>query len=245
MRVISETPLAYRDLDTRLGGLLYQDEALSGPRPGILLVHGGAGLDDHAKDQARRYAALGYVVHACDMFGPGVAGDRERVIACLTALRDDPALLVRRVRAGLAALSDAPDTDGRVAAVGFCFGGLAVLALARAGERLAGVASIHGSLATNRPAEPGSVRARVLVCHGALDPHVPLDHVTAFADEMNQARADWQLIMYGGALHGFTHSRASAGHVPGVGYDPLADARSFAATRDFLADAFAGSAGES
>lgn len=242
--MISETPLAYRDLGTRLNGVLYRDEAGSGPRPGILLVHGGAGLDEHAKGQARRYAALGYVVHACDMFGPGVAGDRERVIACLTALRDDPALLVRRGRAGLAALCDAPDTDGRVAAVGFCFGGLAVLALARAGERLAGVASIHGSLATSRPAEPGSVRARVLVCHGALDPHVPLDHVTAFADEMNRAAADWQLIMYGGALHGFTHSRAG-GHVPGVGYDPLADARSFAATRDFLAEAFAGSAGAS
>jgi dienelactone hydrolase len=238
VRVISETPLAYRDLETPLSGLLYRDEAPSGPRPGILLVHGGAGLDDHAKDQGRRYAALGYVVHACDMFGPGVAGDRERVIACLTGLRDDPALLVRRGRAGLAALSDDPDTDGRLAAVGFCFGGLAVLALARAGERLAGVASIHGSLATSRPAEPGSVRARVLVCHGALDPHVPLDHVTAFADEMNRAGADWQLIMYGGALHGFTHSRAVPGAIPGVGYDPLADARSFAATRDFLAEAF-------
>jgi dienelactone hydrolase len=71
-----------------------------------------------------------------------------------------------------------------------------------------------------------------------------LAHVTAFADEMNRAAADWQLIMYGGALHGFTHSRAG-GHVPGVGYDPLADARSFAATRDFLAEAFAGSAGAS
>jgi dienelactone hydrolase len=240
--VISESFLAYRDLDTQFTGVLYRDEELPGPRHGILLVHGGAGLDEHARDQARRYAALGYVVHACDMFGQGVAGDRERVIACLTALRDDPVLLVRRARAGLAALSRQPDTDGRVAAVGFCFGGLAVLALARAGEELAGVASIHGSLATTKRAEPGSVRARVLVCHGALDPYVPLDHVTAFADEMNHVRADWQLIMYGGAVHGFTHSRAVPGATPGVAYDPLADARSFAAARDFLAEAFTDSA---
>jgi dienelactone hydrolase len=104
------------------------------------------------------------------------------------------------------------------------------------------VASIHGSLATSRRAEPGSVQARLLVCHGALDPHVPLDHVTAFADEMNHAGADWQLIMYGGARHGFTHSGAAPGAIPGVAYDPLADARSFAATRAFLAEAFAESA---
>jgi dienelactone hydrolase len=222
--------------------MLCRDEALAGRRPGILLVHGGAGLDEHAREQARRYAALGYIVHACDMLGDGVSGDRERVIACLTALRDDPALLVRRGQAGLAALARCPDTDGRFAAVGFCFGGLAVLALARAGEELAGVTSIHGSLATSRPAEPDSVRARLLVCHGALDSHVPLDHVTAFADEMNQAGADWQLIMYGGAEHGFTHSRAAPGAIPGVAYDPLADARSFAATRAFLAEAFTESA---
>jgi dienelactone hydrolase len=237
---ISERHLAYRDLDVQLNGLVYRDGGLSGQRPGILLVHGGAGLDEHARAQARRYAALGYVVHACDMFGEGVAGDRERVIACLTGLRDDPALLVRRGRAGLAALAACPDTDGRFAAVGFCFGGLAVLALARAGERLAGVASIHGSLATGRRADPGSVRGSVLVCPGALDPHVPLDHVTAFADEMNDAGADWQLIMYGGALHGFTHEGAAPGAIPGVAYDPRADARSFGATREFLAGVFTG-----
>jgi dienelactone hydrolase len=236
--MISAQPLAYRDLDTPLTGMLYRDEALPGKRPGILLVHGGAGLDEHAKDQAQRYAELGYVVHACDMLGDGVAGDRERVIMCLTALRDDAAFLVRRGRAGLTALLSCPDTDGRAAAVGFCFGGLAVLALARAGEPLAGVVSIHGSLATSSRAEPGSVQARLLACHGALDPHVPPEHVLAFADEMNHAGADWRLIMYGGALHGFTHSRAVPGAIPGVAYDALTDARSFAATRAFLAEVF-------
>jgi dienelactone hydrolase len=234
--------IAYRDLDTPLTGLLCRDETLPGSRPGILLVHGGAGLDEHAREQARRYADLGYVVLACDMFGDGVAGDRERVIRCLTALRDDPALMVRRAQAGLRALAACPGTDGRAAAIGFCFGGMAVLALARAGEPLAGAVSIHGSLATNRPARPGSVRARLLVCHGAQDPRVPLGDVTAFAEEMDDAGADWQLIMYGGALHGFTHAHATPGAVPGVGYDARADARSFADTRGFLAGLFAGGA---
>ena len=107
---------------------------------------------------------------------------------------------------------------------------------------LAAAISIHGSLATSTPAKPGAVRARLLVCHGAVDPHVPLSDVTAFADEMNEADADWQLIMYGGAQHGFTHAHATPGATPGVAYHGAADRRSFAAARDFLAEIFASKA---
>src|SRR5579859_1766872 len=173
----------YDDEGTSLTGALFRDEQDPGPRPGILLIHGGAGLDGHARGQARRYAALGYAVLACDMLGAGVAGDRDRVIGALTALRDDPDFMARRARAGLDALSRCPGAGGPVAAVGFCFGGLVALTLARAGEPLAGAVSVHGSLAAVRRAEPGGVRARVLTCHGALDPHVPLSDVAAFAAE--------------------------------------------------------------
>ncbi|MGH3397386.1 MAG: dienelactone hydrolase family protein [Streptosporangiaceae bacterium] len=131
---ISGRHLRYADLDTPLTGFLCQAEHLTGDQPGILLIHGGAGLDEHARQQARRYAALGYTVLACDMFGDGIAGDRDRVINCLMALRDDPAFLVRRARAGLAALAATPGTSGPAAAVGFCFGGLAALQLARSGH---------------------------------------------------------------------------------------------------------------
>jgi dienelactone hydrolase len=98
---------------------------------------------------------------------------------------------------------------------------------------------MHGSLATTAPAAPGGVRARLLICHGARDPHVPLADVTAFAGEMTRAGADWQLNVYGGARHGFTHRQAVAGAQPGVAYDARADERSFAAARAFLADALA------
>jgi dienelactone hydrolase len=254
---IASRDLYYRDLDTSLTGLFCWNEAQEGPRPGILLIHGGAGLDAHAREQARRYAALGYAVLACDMFGDGVAGDRERVMTCLLALRDDPDRLVRRGRAGLAALAGCPEAAGPTAAVGFCFGGMAALSLARAGTDpagpalagpglvgpalagpgLAAVVSIHGSLATSAPAQPGAVTAKILACHGAADPHVPPADVAAFAAEMNHAGADWQLIMYGRAQHGFTHQHAVPGAVPGVAYDRLADERSFAAVRAFLAEA--------
>jgi dienelactone hydrolase len=236
---LSVTDWPYPDQGTPLTGALCRDESASAARPGILVIHGGAGLDEHAREQARRYAALGYVVLAGDMLGDGVAGDRDRVIGCLTALRDNPALMVRRARAGLAALARCPGTDGRAAAIGFCFGGMVALALARAGGPIAGAVSIHGSLATSQRAQPGAVPAKVLVCHGALDPHVPPGDVTAFAEEMSTAGADWQLIMYGGAVHGFTHAHARPGAIPGVAYDPRADARSFTATSSFLAELFA------
>lgn len=235
-RVTDKHPIHYRDVDIDLTGLLVWDETRPGRRPGILLIHGGAGLDDHARDQAHRYAELGYAVLACDMFGAGVAGERARVIATVTALRDDPALLVRRGQAGLTALAACPQVSVNLAAIGFCFGGLAALALARAGADLRGVVSIHGSLATGKPAEAATVMPRILVCHGAVDPHVPLTDVVGFAEEMNGAGADWQLSMYGRAAHGFTHKHAAPGAVPGVAYDLLADERSFAATSAFLAE---------
>lgn len=231
-------PLEYRDQDTSLTGVLCQDDNHRDDRPGILLIHGGAGLDEHARQQAMRYAALGYTVLACDMLGDGIAGDRDRVIGCLRALRDDPAFMVRRAEAGLAALTASPGTSGPVAAVGFCFGGLVALQLARSGAGLAAAISMHGSLATSAPARPGSVRAKVLACHGAADPHVPLSDVTAFAAEMDEAGADWQLIMYGGAQHGFTHAHAQPGEIPGVAYHEPTDRRSFAAATALLAEAF-------
>jgi dienelactone hydrolase len=234
-RRITSRALAYRDGDTPLTGMLFWDETQPAPAPGILLVHGGAGLDDHARDQAQRYAGLGYPVLACDMYGDGVAGDRARVVASVTALRDDPALLVRRGLAGLTALADCPEVRRPIAAIGFCFGGMAVLALARAGTDLAGVVSIHGSLGTTAPGRAGGVHARVLACHGAADPHVPMADVLAFSDEMNTAEADWQLIVYGRAMHGFTHKNAVPGATPGVAYDAVADERSFTATTEFLA----------
>jgi dienelactone hydrolase len=238
VRRMTSRVVTYRDLETPLTGELYWDGP--DPRPGILLIHGGAGLDEHARDQARRYAALGYAVLAGDMYGEGVAGDRERIMRTVTALRDDPDLLARRGRAGLAALAECPETRGPVAAIGFCFGGLAALTLARSGADLAGAVSIHGSLTTGRPAGPGAVAARLLVCHGASDPHVPMADAVAFAEEMTAAKADWQLNVYGGAVHGFTHKHAVPGATPGVAYDPAADERSFAATTAFLAECLGG-----
>jgi dienelactone hydrolase len=232
------SPVRYADHGTPLTGVLYRGDAHHGEQPGLLLVHGGAGLDAHAREQAERWSALGYVVLACDMYGDGVAGNRDRVMAAVTALRDDPALLVRRGEAGLAQLQ--PETDGRLAVIGYCFGGMAALTLARAGLDLAAAVSIHGTLTTPRPASLGAVRAAVLVCHGASDPHVPMEQVAVFCREMEDARADWRLTIYGGAMHGFTHRHATPGGTPGVAYHERADRRSFTDVRRFLAETLSG-----
>jgi dienelactone hydrolase len=227
----------YSDVDVTLNGFVARIDD-SAAKPGILLVHGGGGLDSHAKAQAVRYAGLGYVVLACDMFGPGIGGDRDRVVQTLLSLRDDPSALGRRGLAGLEALRSLPNVDGRCAAVGFCFGGMAVLTLARQGADLAGVVSMHGSLGTARSAAPGAITARILACHGASDPHVPLADVTAFIEEMTNAQADWQLLVFGKAVHGFTHADALPVDNPCVAYDALADRRSFDAARRFFEELF-------
>jgi dienelactone hydrolase len=228
--------IAYRDGDTELTGQFTWDIGRGEKRPGILVVHGGAGLDAHAKGRARRMAELGFVAFACDMYGNGVAGNRERVMARIAELREDTAKLCRRAHAGVEVLAAHPRVDGRVAAVGYCFGGMVVLELARSGAAFAGAVSVHGSLSTSRAAQAGAVRTKILVCHGALDPHVPMTQVNAFAQEMNDAEADWQLIVYGGAMHGFTHEAGPA--LPGVAYHAAADVRSALAIRNFFNDIF-------
>jgi dienelactone hydrolase len=230
--------IRYRDGDAMLTGVLVVDEGRTDARPGILLVHGGAGLDDHAQDRATRFFEQGYVVFACDMFGDGVAGERQRVMSCINDLRNDRTKLAKRAQAGIDVLTSHSNVTGQVAVVGYCFGGLVALELARAGLHLSAAVSVHGSVATSNPADPGSVRAPILVCHGALDPFNDVTRLTAFIDEMNRAQADWQLVCYGGATHGFTHL-AATGQTPGVLYDARADERSSRAVLTFLGDAFA------
>jgi dienelactone hydrolase len=231
---IQARPVQYRDGATALEGSLHWPSSVE-TVGSLLLVHGGAGLDQHARDQAARFAALGYVVFACDMYGAEIAGSREGIMAALGRWQTDRASLVDRALAGLQALADCPESVAPpVAAIGYCFGGMTVLSMARAGIPIAGIISVHGSLATPTPAAPGTIKAKVLVCHGALDPHVPVADVTGFVDEMTTAGARWQLNIYGQAMHGFTHAGAVPGAIPGVAHDQVADRQSFDDMRAFL-----------
>jgi dienelactone hydrolase len=126
--------MAYCDEDARLNGFLAVDTARRDKRPGILVVHGGAGLDDHARGRARRFAEAGFVVFACDMYGEGITG-REAIVRHVMELRNNRDLLRRRAQPAIEILSRHPQVDGRIAAVGYCFGGMTVLELARRARR--------------------------------------------------------------------------------------------------------------
>src|SRR6267142_574040 len=233
--------LDYRCGETSLRGYLALDENAAGKRPGVLVFHEGLGLGEFAMERARRLAGLGYVALAADMFGDRrQASNLQEVATLVGGLRAEPEKLRARGRAALAALAARPQVDaGRLAAIGFCFGGSVVLELAREGADLKAVVSFHGVLATKMPASSGQVRASVLVCTGADDPLAPSDQVADFENEMRAAKVrDWQVISYGNTLHGFTNPAADGSMMRTALYNEQADRRSWASMRSLLDEVF-------
>jgi dienelactone hydrolase len=200
----------------------------------VLVFHEGLGLGEFAMARARMLAELGYVALAADMFGDRrQARDLQEALKLVGELRSQPAALRARGRAALETLAALPQVDaGRLAAIGFCFGGSVVLELARDAADLKAAVSFHGVLATKTPAVAGTVKASVLVCTGAEDPLAPPDQVKAFEDEMRQAQVrDWQVISYGNTLHGFTNPEADGSIMAAALYNAQADRRSWASMR--------------
>ncbi len=238
---IETRAVEYRQGDTRLVGYLARPAEVKGPLPGVLVVHEWMGLNDYAKRRAEQLAELGYVALAADIYGDGkVAADVAEAKALSTQYKSDRALLRARTAAGLEALKAQAGVDPlQVAAIGYCFGGTAVLELARSGADLAGVVSFHGGLDTPKVQDARQIRAKVLALHGADDPYVPAAQVAAFEDEMRAAGVDWQLIAYGGAVHGFTNPANGSDNSKGAAYNAKADQRSWAAMRQFFNESFA------
>lgn len=238
---IETKAVEYQQGNTRLVGYLAAPKDAKAPLPGVLVVHEWMGLNDYAKRRAEQLAELGYVALAADIYGDGkMAADAKEAAALAGTYKKDRALLRARAAAGLAALKAQPGVAaGKVAAIGYCFGGTTVLELARNGGELAGVVSFHGGLDTPTPEDAKNIRAKVLVLHGADDPYVPAEQVTAFEQEMRAGGADWQLVAYGGAVHGFTNSANGNDPSKGVAYQAAADARSWDAMQRFFTELFA------
>jgi len=233
---IQSEAIEYRDGDTVLEGWLAYDDAVAGPRPGVLVVHQWMGLGDYEKKRAEMLAELGYVAFCADIYGKGVRPkDRAEAATFAGKYKDDRALLRRRVTAGFEELRKQSRVDGkRTAAIGYCFGGTTVLELARSGADVPAVVSFHGGLSTPTPADARNIKGKVLALHGADDPFVPPAEVTAFEAEMRNAGVDWQLVSYGDAVHGFTQSAAGNDKSKGAAYNERADRRSWQAMRDFF-----------
>ena len=208
------------------------DGSTDDPRPGVLVVHEWWGLDGYIRGRARMLAELGYVALAADMYGNGqTAADAAGAGALMNAVLSDMDSGTARFKAAYEALSGHPAADtGRLAAIGYCFGGAMVLHGARIGMDLKGVVSFHGSLGSFHKPARGEVKAKVLVCHGAADALVSGEDVSNFKQEMADAGADCRFVAYEGALHGFTNPGATAnGEKYGLPlrYDEAVDRRSW------------------
>lgn len=231
--------VTYRHGETKLKGYLAWDDSTDAKRPGVLVVHEWWGLNDYARQRAEALAGEGYVAFAADMYGDGrTTTHPEEAGQWSSAVGSNREAGMQRFMAAYDRLAKHPLVDrGRLAAIGYCFGGAVVLTAAGQGADLAGVVSFHGSLPADA-IEKGKVRARVLVCHGSQDQFVTADQVEAFEKRLDAAGADWQLVTYGGAAHSFTNPNAGKMGLEQLAYDPAADRRSWHDMLDFFAEIF-------
>lgn len=232
--------IEYQHAGNTYEGMLAWDDSAGGPRPGVAIAHAWGGRSEFEQDKAVALAQLGYAGFALDVFGKGVRGDGKEQCSALIApfLEDRPALQAL-AKLGLEVMGQQPEVDaGCTAAIGFCFGGLTVLDLARSGANVRGVVSFHGLFNPPGNTEGRPINAKVLCLHGYDDPMAPPDSVLALASELTAAGADWQLHAYGNTMHAFTNPAANDPDFGAV-YQADADRRSWRALTNFLEEVLA------
>jgi dienelactone hydrolase len=230
----------YKEGDTVMEGYLAYDDAIKGKRPGVMVVHEWTGLGPYVKRRAEELAKLGYIAFAADIYGKGVRPkDHEEAARVAGMYFKDRSLMRARAQASLQVLKNHKLTDkSRFSAIGYCFGGTTVLELARSGADISGVVSFHGNLSTPNPEDAKNIKAKVLVFHGAEDTFVPQEVVLAFQNEMRKAGVDWQMVIFGGAVHSFTVPEAGNDPSKGMAYNEKADKRSWEMMKIFFKEIF-------
>ena len=233
--------IEYHADGARLVGYLAVDESKAGRRPGVLVAPEGGGLVELTKSIARRLAEAGYVAFAMDYYGDGQPlADLSQAMPRIMAFMAEPSGIRARATAALAVLASQPETDpGRLAAIGYCFGGTTVLELARSGADVKAVVGFHSGLSTARPQDAKDIKAKVLTCIGADDPIIPPDQRQAFEKEMTDGGIDWRMNLYGGAGHSFTNPDVGALGRPGFEYHAETDRRSWRAMLDLFGETLA------
>ncbi len=231
--------IEYKHRDLVFEGVIAADNASEKTRPVVLVSHAWGGRDDFAEQKARELARLGYVGFAIDLYGKGKRGanaDENRLL--MAPLLEDRLLLQARMECAVDVARALPEADKtKIAAIGYCFGGLCVLDLARTGSDVKAVASFHGLFTPTDNTAGRKIKSRVLVLHGYDDPMADPQSMTALASELTLAEADWQIHAYGNTVHAFTNPAAENPDF-GTVYNQLSDKRSWRSMADFLADSF-------
>ena len=232
--------LDYLDQATQLEAFLAWDDEKPGKKPAVLVAHDWTGRREFAENKAKEMADLGYVGFALDMYGKGVFGadgDVEGNSALMNPLASDRAALRKRILSALDVVRRHDQVDPlRVGAMGYCFGGMCVLELARSGADVKGVISIHGIFSPGDISNE-KITSKILCLHGQDDPMVPPQQVLDLENELSDAGADWQVHAYGGTMHAFTNPSANNPDF-GTVYNPVADRRATRAIKDFFEEVF-------
>jgi len=237
---IQAKTVEYKCNDVILEGYLAYNDALKERAPGVLIVHEWRGIGEYEKMRAEEIASLGYVALVIDIYGKGIRPKDDQEAAKQTAFyRANRPLMRQRALAGLNEIRKLNFVDpARIAIMGYCFGGTVSLELARSGADLKGAVSFHGSLETPFPQETKNLKAKILVLHGADDPTVPAEQISTFMNEMRSAKADWQMVYYGNAVHRFSNPGAGKNSASGFAYNHEADMRSWEAMKSFFKEIF-------
>ncbi|MDB4990008.1 MAG: dienelactone hydrolase [Myxococcaceae bacterium] len=239
---ISTRDVSYEAGDTHLKGFLASP--VSGDKhPGVLIAPEWWGLSDHARDVARKLAESGYVALALDMYGDAKVSEHPAdAKAWMMELMQNPEQGVKRFEAGKdALLSDSHVDPQRIAAIGYCMGGAIVLQAARRGDPFKAIASLHGNYATQTPLVKGEFPGKIFIAHGEADSMSTNESLAVLKQELDAASANYEIVSYPGAKHGFTNPKATElGQKNGLdlAYDPAADAQSWAKLQEVLAAAF-------
>ena len=238
MAIISNT-VGYLDGGVLLEGFFAYDDGFEGRRPAVMISHAWAGRNDFVNEKALKLAELGYFAFAADMYGKGVLGhSAEENAVLMQPFMGDRGLLLSRMHAALYAIKLMPWVDDKkIAAIGYCFGGLCVLDLARSGADIKGVVSFHGLLGAPEHSQKPVITAKVLVLHGNDDPLSSAEQLEALQQDLTKAGADWQLHSYGHTMHAFTNPEANDPDF-GTVYQVDADKRSWQSMKNFLTEIF-------
>ncbi len=233
-------PIPYSHGEVSLEGVLGWDDAVEGKRPGILVVHEWWGLNDYVQTRVEQLAELGYVALAVDMYGKGkVTTHADEARQWMEQATANVEVWQARAREGLRVLQADPRVDPtRIAAIGYCFGGATVMQMVYAGASVKGVVSFHGSLPLPPSSNAIKDSAKIFIAHGQDDSFLSPEHIQKFTQALEQAKADWQMVIYGGAQHSFTNPAANQYGMKGLQYQKQADRRSWEHMKLFLAELF-------
>ncbi|RYX83476.1 dienelactone hydrolase family protein [bacterium] len=234
--------VSYQSGDVQCEGFMAYDDKFEGKRPAILIAHQWMGLTDYEKTRAVQLASGGFVTFALDLYGKANRPkNMDEAKTQSSAMKADRTLWRARANDALKTLQQQPNVDtSKIVAIGYCMGGGTALELGRSGADVKGIVSFHGSLDTPTPEDAKNIKGKVLVLHGASDPAAPMSTVLGLSDEMTKAGVDFQVVLYGGAVHSFTQREAGNDPSKGSAYNADADRRSFVALQVFLDELFGG-----